>query len=338
MPQSVLLTGITGFIAKRIARDLLEAGHTVRGSLRSLDRADEVRAAVRAHLPDADALDRLSFVELDLTRDAGWPEAMAGVEALIHTASPFPMVQPKNEDEIIRPAVDGTLRALRAAQDAGVTRVVLTSSVVAIEANPKVGRALLTEADWTDVTHPRATAYYRSKTLAERAAWDFVAAHPEMQLTTVNPALVLGAPLDGAFGTSLQLIERIMGGKDPMQPDVGFGVVDVADVSAMHVRALERPETAGKRYIASGESVTIPEIARHLAGRYPDRKIATRTAPGLVLRALSLFDPSIRSILSAIGVLPRFDTARAREDLGIDFTDWRTAVDRAADAVVALQR
>jgi dihydroflavonol-4-reductase len=337
MPQTVLLTGITGFIAKRIARDLLEAGHSVRGSLRSLERADEVRAAVAPHLSDPAALDRLSFVELDLTRDAGWPEAMAGAGALIHTASPFPLMQPKDEDEIIRPAVDGTLRALRAAQAAGVTRVVLTSSVVAIEANPKVGRAVLTEADWTDPHHPRATAYYRSKTLAERAAWDFVAAHPEMRLTTINPALVLGAPLDAKFGTSLQLMERIMGGKDPMQPDIGFGVVDVADVSAMHVRALERPETAGRRYIASGESVTLPEIARHLKTRYPDRRIATRVAPGFVLRALSLVDPSIRTVLPALGILPRFDNARARDDLGIDFTDWRTAVDRAAEAVVALK-
>lgn len=337
MPHTVLLTGITGFIAKRVALDLLEAGHTVRGSLRSLDRAGEVRAAVQPHLTDAQALERLSFVELDLMQDAGWSAAMEGMTAVIHTASPFPMVQPTNEDEIIRPALDGTTRALQAAQGAGATRVVMTSSVVAVEANPKVGRDVLTEADWTDVAHPRASAYYRSKTLAERAAWDFVAAHPEMRLTTVNPALVLGRPLDAHFGTSLQLLERILGAKDPMQPDVGFGVVDVADVSAMHVRALERPETAGKRYIASAGSATIPEIARHLAGRYPDRKIATRIAPAIVLRVLSLFDPSIRTVLPALGVVPLFDNARARDDLGMDFIDWRNAVDRAAEAVLALK-
>jgi dihydroflavonol-4-reductase len=262
---------------------------------------------------------------------------MEGVEALIHTASPFPMVQPRNEEDIIRPAVDGTLRALRAAQAAGVRRVVLTSSVVAVEANPKVGREVLTEADWTDVTHPRATAYYKSKTLAERAAWDFVAAHPEIGLTTVNPALVLGRPLDADFGTSLQLIERIVAAKDPMQPNVGFGIVDVADVSAMHVRALERPGTAGRRYIASSSSVTIPELARYLAERFPDRRIATRIAPRFVLATLSLFDSSIRTILPSLGVLPRFDNARARSELGIEFTDWRTAVDRAAQAVVELK-
>jgi dihydroflavonol-4-reductase len=337
MPHHVLLTGASGFIAKRITLDLLDAGHTVRGSLRSLKRADEVRAAVRPHLRDPDALDRLSFVELDLTRDQGWAEAMAGMTALIHTASPFPMAPPRDENELIRPAVDGTLRALRAAQSAGVMRVVLTSSVVAIEANAKVGREKLTEADWSDVTHPRSTPYYKSKTLAERAAWDFVAQHPEMQLTTINPSLVLGRPLDADFGTSLQLIERILSGKDPMQPDIGFGIVDVADVSAMHVRALEQPESAGKRYIASGPSASMPEVARHLAARFPNRRIATRVAPVFVLRLLGLFDRSVQTVLPALGAPPVFDGSRARKELGIEFIGWEAAVDRAADAVVALK-
>lgn len=338
MPETVLLTGITGFIAKRIARDLLEAGHTVRGSLRTPARAEEVRAAVRPHLSDPAALDRLSFVSLDLTRDEGWAEAMAGMTALIHTASPFPMAPPRHENDLIRPAVDGTLRALGAAAAAGVNRVVLTSSVAAIEANPKVGRAPLTEADWSEVSHPRTTPYFKSKLLAERAAWDFVAAHPDMRLTTINPALVLGTPLDAKFGTSLELVARVLSGKDPMQPDIGFGIVDVADVSAMHVRALDRPESAGKRYLASGGSVSMPEIARHLARRHPDRRIATRVAPVAVLRLLSLFDRSMKTALAVVGPPPVFDTSRARAEFGIDFTPWETAVDRAADAVLALKR
>lgn len=247
------------------------------------------------------------------------------------------MAPPEDEDELIRPAVDGTLRALRAAQTAGVARVVMTSSVVAIEANGKVGRQTLTEADWSDTSHPRSTPYYKSKTLAEKAAWDFVARHPEMQLTTINPSLVLGQPLDSDFGTSLQLIERIMSGKDPMQPDIGFGIVDVADVSAMHVRALDRPASSGKRYISSGPSATMPEIARHLAERFPDRKIATRVAPTFILRLLGLFDRSVKTVLPALGAPPVFDSSRARTELGIDFTGWQVAVDRAADAVVALK-
>lgn len=333
MPDTVVLTGVTGFIAKRIALDLLNAGYIVRGTLRSPARADEVRAAIGPRLENPDALDRLSFATLDLGRDEGWAEAMAGADALVHTASPFPLTQPRNENEIIEPAVEGTLRALRAAEAAGVRRVVLTSSVVAIEATDASDRPL-TEDDWTDVGHPRATAYYKSKTLAERAAWDFVKAHPEMRLTTINPALVLGEPLDGNYGTSLAVVERLLSGKDPMVPEVGFGVVDVADVSAMHVAALERPDSAGGRFIASAGSMSMPEMARHLKALYPDRKIATRVAPGVLLRALSLFDRSIRTILPALGVTPEFDNTRARSILGISFTTPRTALDRAAAALI----
>lgn len=333
MSRTVVLTGITGFIAKRIAFDLLEAGYRVRGTLRLPRRADEVRGALRPRLRDPAALDRLDFVTLDLSRDERWPEAMEGADALLHTASPFPMAQPKDENDIIRPAVDGTLRALRAAQAAGVTRVVLTSSVVAIEAKDKAGA--YTEDDWSDPTHPKSTAYYKSKTLAERAAWDFAAKHPEMQLTTINPALVLGQPMDDNYGTSLSLIERILAGRDPMVPDIGFGVVDVADISAMHVAALDRPDSIGQRFIGSNGTMTMPRIAQHLAARHPDRKIATRIAPKPLLWVLSLFDPSIRTVLPGIGHAPTFDNTRAREVLGIDFTAPLAAVERAADAVLA---
>ena len=204
MSKRVVLTGVTGFIAKRIAFDLLEAGHSVRGSLRSAGREGEVRDALRPRLSDPSALDRLSFVELDLARDDGWAQAMDGADALFHTASPFPLSQPKDENDIIRPAVDGkTLRAMRAAQATGVSRVVLTSSVVAIEAKDKSGA--YTEDDWSDPGHPKSNAYYKSKTMAERAAWDFVADNPEMQLTTINPALVPrrtdGRPLRNLAGT-----------------------------------------------------------------------------------------------------------------------------------------
>jgi dihydroflavonol-4-reductase len=333
MAQHVVLTGITGFIAKRIAFDLLEAGYTVRGTLRSAARAEEVRDALRPRLSDPAALDRLSFAELDLTRDAGWAEAMAGADALLHTASPFPMASPKDEADIIAPAVQGTRRALRAAHAAGVPRVVLTSSVAAIEAKSK--RGAFTEEDWSDPAHPKSSTYYKSKTLAERAAWDFVAEYPEMQLTAINPALVLGSPMDHHYGTSLALIERILGARDPMVPDIGFGVVDVADVSAMHVAALERPESVGQRVIASNGTMTLPRIAQHLAARHPDRKIATRIAPKPLLWLLSRFDPSIRTVLPSVGTAPQFDNTRAREMLGITFTAPLEAIDRAADAILS---
>jgi dihydroflavonol-4-reductase len=333
MARHVVLTGITGFIAKRIAFDLLEAGYTVRGTLRSAARAAEVRDALHPRLSDPAALNRLDFVELDLMQDAGWAEAMDGADALFHTASPFPMAQPKNEADLIAPAVEGTRRALRAAHAAGITRVVLTSSVAAIEARAK--RGAYTEDDWSDPAHPKSTAYYKSKTRAERAAWDFVGEHPDIQLTTINPALVLGSPMDRHYGTSLALIERLLGGTDPMLPDIGFGVVDVADVSAMHVAALERPESVGQRVIASNGTMTLPRIAQHLAARHPDRRIATRIAPKPLLWLLSRVDPSIRTVLPSVGTAPHFDTTRAREMLGITFTAPLEAIDRAADAILS---
>ncbi len=331
MPNNVLLTGVTGFIAKRIALDLLNAGHSVKGTLRSDKRADEVRDAIRPHLTDPAALDRLSFVELDLTSDDGWTEAAQGCDVLMHTASPFPLASPKDEEDLIRPAVDGTLRAMRAAHAAGITRVVLTSSVAAVEAKDTTG--ILTPADWTDINHPKATSYYKSKTLAEKAAWDFVAEHPVMQLTTINPALVLGAPLDGNYGSSLELMDRLMKGADPMLPDLRFGVVDVEDISAMHIAAMDRPASIGQRFIGSAGIISMPDIAKHLAQAYPGKKITTRTAPAWLLRGFALFDPAIKTILPQVGARADLDTSATTDTLGITFTPVATAIDRSAAAV-----
>lgn len=331
MPNHVFLTGVTGFIAKRIALDLLNAGHSVKGSLRNAARADEVRNAIRPHLTDVSALDRLSFTALDLTNDNGWAEAMVGCDTLMHTASPFPMSSPKNEDDVIRPAVDGTRRALKAAKDAEIMRVILTSSVVAIEANDLPNPQ--TPANWTDLDHLRATPYFKSKTMAEHAAWGFVEKNPQMQLTTINPSLVLGTPLDAHYGTSLSLIERIMAGKDPMMPPMGFGIVDVEDVSALHIAAMDRPESAGNRYIASGGSMMMLAISTHLKSLYPDRKIATRQAPAWLMKTLALFDPAVRSIVPQLGQMPQFDTSASTRDLGVTFIPVETALERAAAAV-----
>ena len=321
MTQTILVTGATGFIAKHIVLQLLNAGHSVVGSARSLDRAAELRAAVDPHLTDPAALDRLRVVALDLTRDDGWAEAMQGVDAVMHTASPFPMVQPDDEAEVIRPAVDGAVRALRAASAAGVGRVVLTSSVVAVtNTDLPAGRTAHTEDDWTDLDHPATNAYGRSKTLAERAAWEFVRDEaPGMALTVINPALVLGPPLDGTYGTSVGVVERLLHAKDPMLPRVGFSVVDVRDIAAMHVAALERPDTAGKRYIGAESFVWFHEVAAVLKQAHPERRIVTRIAPGLVIRALALFDPAIRSILPGLGKRSDISGQRAREELGIAF-------------------
>lgn len=328
--KNVVLTGISGYIAKHVALKLLAAGHQVTGSVRSPARAEEVRAALAPHLDDAAALDRLRFVTLDLNADAGWTEAMRGADALVHTASPFPIAPPKDPEDLIRPAVDGSLRALAAARTAGVKRVVLTSSVAAV-CTGLPPKPLYTEDDWTDVKSPATSAYAKSKTLAERAAWDFVREQaPDVSLTTINPAFVLGPPLDRHFGSSVGVVKRMLSGKDPMVPRLGFAVVDVRDVAEMHLRAVERPETGGKRYIAADEALWFAQIAAALKDAFPDRKIPTRTAPSLLIRALALFDPDLRAVLPQLGRLDALSNARAAADMGMTFLPARqSAVDTA---------
>lgn len=324
--QTVLVTGASGYIAKHIVRQLLEAGYRVRGSVRNLERGAEVRHAVTAGMQDA-ADDALEFVALDLNADDGWPEALDGVDALLHTASPFPMVQPDNADDLIRPAIDGTLRALKAAAAAGVDRVVLTSSSVAIIGNdaPSNGVAF-SEADWTDPDAGNATPYARSKTLAERTAWDFVANQPQMKLTTINPGLVVGPPLDENFGTSVALVERVLKRQDPALPDVGFPVVDVRDIAAMHVRALHNSDSAGERIAGIADFIRFVDIASALKEGLPGRKIVTFVAPHFLIRIIGLFDKSVRTIIPDLGKTKRIDNTKAKALLDIDFADPRAAI------------
>lgn len=322
MTKTVLLTGASGFVAKHCALTFLKAGYGVRGTVRKLDRATEVRQALSAHLSPVE-LSRLSFIEADLERDTAWPEAMDGIDAVIHTASPFPIAQPKNPDDLIRPAVEGTRRVLEAAATAGVTRVILTSSSVAV-INLAENR-IQDESDWCDPDAPGVTAYARSKTLAERAAWD-IAERRGLRLTTINPGLVLGPPLDRDFGSSIRLVERMLAGKDPMQPNLNLVIVDVRDVAAMHLRALERPDAAGNRIIASAGTLSMAQMARILARAYPDRRIATQVAPRLLLRVLALFDAEVRSILPSLGHMSRVSNVRAISALGMSFTSPEDAL------------
>ena len=326
--QTVLLTGISGFIAKHVAVKLLNAGFALRGSLRNLDRVDEVRAALAAH---AD-LTHLSFVALDLNHDDGWVEAMKGVTALVHTASPFPIEQPKNADDLIRPAVDGTLRAIAAAQAAGVMRVVLTSSTVAL--TDPLHRGMMDETTWCDANAAQTSAYAKSKTLAETAAWKFAAQHA-MQLTTINPGFVMGPPLDANFGSSISVIARLLRGKDPMLPNIGFAVVDVRDVAEAHLRALQTPNSAGKRFPCVAGTLTLPEMGKVLRKAYPNRPIATRVAPKFLLHVLAVFDPQIRAILPELGQSHAVSNARARTDLNMRFISSEGALRASADWLIA---
>jgi len=330
MGETVFVTGATGFIAKHIILQLLNAGYQVVGSVRSMDRAAEVRDAVTPHLK-APLGDRLRFAVLDLTRDAGWAAALKGVDALMHTASPFPMTQPDNADDLIRPAVDGALRALKAAQDAGVKRVVLTSSVVAVAiCDLPPWRDKHTEEDWTDIASPAATPYAKSKTLAERAAWKFAKGNG-IDLTTINPGLVLGPPLDDHYGTSIGVVERILRAKDPMLPRLGFAVVDVRDVAKAHLRALTHKDSIGKRIIVANGSMWLTDLAKSLKASYPNRKIVTRQAPDFVVRLLAKFD---KAILPGLGTRDAVSNERARKVLGMEFINPDESLRASADYLI----
>ena len=330
----ILLTGAGGFVARGIALDLLQAGHSVRGSLRD-PAAQEMplREALRGHLTDPASLDRLDIVRLDLSKDEGWPEAARGMDAILHVASPFPLEQPKDAESVIRPAVDGTLRALRAAVAEGVGRVVMTSSTVAVTNGPDPEGRPRDERDWSTADHPAATPYVRSKTEAERAAWDFVRAEGRgVALTVINPGFVLGPPLAEERGASLQVIQCVLAGKDPMVPPIGFQTVDVRDVSRAHVAALERPETAGKRYVTASGFLWFREIAR-MAAEETGRPLDKREAPKLMMRLVALFDPALRGVVPLMGREDPVSNARAREELGIDFIPAEQA---AREAIRAL--
>jgi dihydroflavonol-4-reductase len=336
MPNA-LVTGSSGYIAKHIVQRFLNAGYNVRGSVRRLERGDEVRAAVRLGLhPDVDIDAALEFVALDLDSDIGWNEALEGVDVLVHTASPFPIAQPDDENELIRPAVEGTLRALRAAHTKGVSRVVLTSSSAAISSGlPARPNGRFDEDDWSDINDPAISAYAKSKTLAERAAWEFVENEsPDLQLTTINPVFVLGAPLDHNYGSSINLIERIVRAKDPALPDVGFSVVDVGDIAEMHLRAAQRPETAGERIAGAARGMWLLDMAKVIKAAHPDRRIVTRKAPKPLLRVLARFDPEIKAALPILGRMDEVDNSKAKTVLDMDFIDPIESVRTSAAYII----
>jgi dihydroflavonol-4-reductase len=331
MTDTILLTGISGFIAKHIALKLLNAGYAVRGTVRTLNRADEVRAALKPYLTDPAAMDHLTFATADLESDAGWTDAMAGITAVIHTASPFPIAQPKDEQILIRPAVEGTRRVLMAAKAAGITRVILTSSTVAIIDETVHGQQ--DENNWCNLDAPGTTAYAKSKTLAEREAWAIANAEG-LHLTTINPGFVVGPPLDANFGSSISVVQRFLKGRDPMLPKIGFAMVDVRDVADLHLCALQRPATTGNRYAAVAGSMWMPDMGALLKAAYPARRIATRTAPRFLLRILSVFDPALRAIMPSLGIMHDVSGARAVADMDITFTTPADGLRAAADWLV----
>ena len=299
--ETVLVTGGSGFLGGWCLVELLRRGYTARTTLRDPSREGEVRAMVGSQV---EVGERMSVFRADLTADAGWREAVAGCDYVLHVASPFPPVQPKDPDELIVPARDGTLRVLRASLDAGARRIVLTSSVAAVRnAGAAPAGRELTEADWTDPENPRLSAYARSKTIAELAAWELVRSQgAEDRLVVVAPGAILGPVLGPDRSYSLQVIERMLDGM-PGLPRLGFSFVDVRDVAALEVDAMTAATAGGQRLLAAGPFLWMSEVAQILRERLGEdaSKVPRRRVPDFVVRGLARFDASLRSVVGDLG-------------------------------------
>lgn len=311
---TVLVTGGSGFLGGRTIIDLLDRGYEVQSTVRDAGKGPRVLENISA---ERGREARIEFFEADLSADRGWSEAVAGCRYVVHVASPFPPSRPRDPKELIGPAVDGARRVIDAALDAGVERVVMTSSVAAIRGSGVAKASPYTEDDWTDVQ--TVSPYAQSKTLAELAAWELADSRGERsKLAVINPSAILGPVLPDDDSFSLEAIQRLLKGM-PGVPGIGFSWVDVRDVSAAHIAAMEKPEAGGRRFIASGPFLWLLQVSQILRERAPElaAKAPTRTVPKPIVRILGLFDPGVRALIGDIGRESHFDTTRAEEILGI---------------------
>lgn len=334
---TVLITGISGFIARHCAVEMLKAGYGVRGTVRSLSRGAEVKASLAKH---AD-VSRLEFAEADLESDAGWREAVTGCAHVLHVASPFPAKQPRDEQDLIRPAVQGTLRVLEAAVAGGAERFVQTSSMVAVMyGHPRERAAPFTESDWTRVEDPGVTAYGKSKTLAERAAREFMQQRkPALHYSSVNPGLVLGPALDRDIGTSAEIIQMFLKGKYPGAPRMAIPVVDVRDVARMHRLAVEVDAPSGGRYLGVADCLWMIEIAAAIRERLgaAARKAPTWVLPDWAVKLAGILDPAARLAVPELGKELRVDNSFTRRTLGMEFIPAPEAAAAMAQSLMDLR-
>ena len=340
MADQVLVTGATGFIAQHCMVQLLDAGFDVRGTARSADRTEDVAAILRPHLSDAaqGRLGSMTVVAADLLSDDGWSEAVQGCRYVMHVASPLPRGAAKDENELIVPARDGTLRVLRAARAASIERVVLTSSLSAIVYGNDRSRTF-TEADWSNLDGPRIGAYDKSKTIAERAAWDFmesIKATSPMELAVINPGLVLGPLLSADWGTSGEMVKRILEHKVPAIPNINFSTVDVRDVASAHVAAMTSPEAAGQRFICAEANHSMMEIAQILKAKYAAQgfNIPTGRLPSLAVRTMAVFDKTVRLALNDLDTSQHVDNTKLRTLLKWQPRDLTEMTTSMADTMI----
>jgi dihydroflavonol-4-reductase len=334
---TVLVTGASGFIGLHCVRELLQEGYRVRGTLRSLSRETALREALERHTDTSE----LELVTADLLSDEGWSDAMHGCRYVWHVASPVPSALPKHEDELIIPARDGTLRVLRAAAEAGVERVVLSSSIAAVcEGYPRDPSRIFNEDDWSRLEGD-VSAYDKSKTLAERAAWDFVGGlggDKALELTTINPGLVLGPVLERDYGLSAEAILKLMRRDYPGCPRLGWPIVDVRDVAGAHLAAMITPEANGHRFCCCVDFVWMREMATILNAHFGDRgyRIPTRTLPDFVVHFAGLFDKVTRVVVSRLGLELHVANERIKRVLGWQPRSMEDTIVATGESLIAM--
>jgi nucleoside-diphosphate-sugar epimerase len=315
----VLVTGGTGFLGTHCLVQLLVAGHETRATVRDLSREKDVRAMLRQG-GAGEVGHQLSLAQADLNANAGWAKAVADCDFVLHVASPYPKTVPKDENELIAPARDGALRVLRAARDAGVKRVVLTSSFAAIGYGQETRSTPFTEEDWTNLADPDVQPYQKSKTLAERSAWDFIDGQGgSLELAVINPVGILGPVFGPDYSTSIQLIKRLLDGTIPGCPSLWAGSVDVRDAADLHLRAMTDPAARGQRFIATGgDFLSVLQMAQALKSGAGDagRKVPTRSVPNWLMRLMAWFDGGVKAVLPELGKPKNASSEKARRLLG----------------------
>jgi nucleoside-diphosphate-sugar epimerase len=336
--STVLVTGGSGFIGSHCILQLLGAGHRVRTTVRNLQREGDVRAMLKEG--GAEPGDRVSFFAADLENDAGWSEAIAGCEYVLHVASPFPQHVPKNENELVVPAREGALRLLRASRDAGVRRVVLTSSFAAIGYGHKQQETPFNETNWTNLDGDDVRPYVKSKTLAERAAWNFIEKEGSgLELSVVNPVGVFGPVLGPDYSTSIVLVQRLMDGAMPGCPRIHFGAVDVRDVADLHVRAMTHGAAKGERFLAvAGNFVSVLDVAQTLKRRLgvAAKRVPTWQLPNWLVRVAAMLDPAAKQIVPELGKVKNGTSDKAKRVLGWTPRSNEEAVVATAESLLRL--